>query len=159
MPSASVRKQRSTKKTASKRAQLEDKLDDLVSLLRTQAVPQPDRLTSFQPATPSSLSYSPQQDAAELPHTDVLTDQELVIFGQRHLPFFPLIFLPPSLSAKELTHEQPLVALAIKTICNKGRSYQAELSKELRRAIALRTMVDGEKSLELLLSVLMCMTW
>jgi len=151
MPTASVRKQRSTKKIAPKRAQLEDKLDDLVSLLRTQAVPQP--------ATPSSLSYSPQQDVAELPHSNVLTDQELVIFRQRHLPFFPLIFLPPGLSAEELTHDKPLVALAIKTICNKGRSYQAELSKELRRAIALRTMVDGEKSLELLLSVLMCMTW
>jgi hypothetical protein len=154
--SSSVRK-RSTKRTASKRTQqLEDKLDEVVSLLRTQGIPQ----AGFQTVTPRSLSLSPQEDAFDTPsYNHVLTDEELAVFRQQHLPLFPLVFLPASLSAMQITREKPLVALAIKTICNKRCSYQKELSKEVRQTMATRLLVNGEKSLDLLLSVLICMTW
>jgi hypothetical protein len=154
MTLSSMRK-RAKRTTTSKRAQLEDKLDDLVSLLRTQTAPGPDRSTSFQANTPRSLSFSPQESRPD----NSLTHQELTAFRQRHLPLFPMIYLPPSLSVQQLSLERPLVSLAIKTICNKGCSYQAELSKELRQTIAMKMMVEGEKSLDLLLSVLISTTW
>jgi hypothetical protein len=60
---------------------------------------------------------------------------------------------------EQLEYEKPLLSLAIKTISNKAYSLQDELSKKLRETMALKMMVDGEKSLDLLLSVLTCMTW
>lgn len=72
---------------------------------------------------------------------------------------YPLMYLPATITAAQLSAEKPLVALAFKTISNKGISYQAELSKQLRQTIATKMIVDGEKSLDLLQSILVVMTW
>jgi hypothetical protein len=154
-------RKRSTKKTtASKRTQLEDKLDDLVSLLRTQhAAPQHDRSTEQQIITPRSLDDSPQQSEFEASCDDNLTSQEFAKLRHLHLSHFPFIYLPSSLSAEQLHMEKPLLSLAFKTICNKAGFQQAKLSKTLRKTIALKLLVDGEKSLDLLLSILACMAW
>ena len=154
-------RKRSVKQTkVSKRAQLEDKLDDLVTLLRTQQVIPPHESPVVQQTiTPSSLSFSPQQTGPTLPCDSSLTDHDLAEFRELHLPCFPLVYLPPSLSAKQLLQEKPMLALAIKTISNKAGMQQVELSERLRSRLALKLMVDGEKSLDILLSMLVCMAW
>jgi hypothetical protein len=130
----------------SKRARLEDKLDDLVSLLRTQqtAVP-PERTT--------------EQTISDTSFDECLTDEELADCRQLHLNYFPFLNLPSSLTAEQLLVEKPLLSLALKTICTKAYTKQDELSKKLRGEIAHRLMVDGEKSLDLLVSLLTCMAW
>jgi hypothetical protein len=154
-----MRKKSAKNPAASKRSQLEGKLDDLVSILRTQhATPQQD-FTQFQAITPRSLDFTPQSDVMEAMRDQSLTEEELTKFRSLHLPHFPLIHLPPNLSVQQLEYEKPLLSLAIKTISNKAYSSQDELSRKLRQMIALKMMVDGEKSLDLLLSVLTCMTW
>ena len=109
------------------------------------------------------MSRSPdlvtQQDGKGSVCDQLITEEELMEFRWLHLPHFPLIYLPPNLSAEQLNHDKPLLSLAIKTICNKAYSLQAQLSMKLRERISLKMMVDGEKSLDLLLSVLTCMTW
>ena len=154
-----MRKKSAKNSAASKRSQLEDKLDDLVSVLRTQrANPQQDSVV-HQSVTAGSLQFIPQPDDTETICDQSLTEEELTKFCWLHLPHFPLIFLPPDLSATQMEHEKPLLSLAIKTICNKAYSSQAKLSKKLRETIAMKMMVDGEKSLDLLLSILTCMSW
>jgi hypothetical protein len=140
---------------------LEDKLDDLVSILRTRHVTPQQNTTPFQAVTPRSLDFTPQPHDFEAvrDRDQHLTEEELGKFCCLHLPHFPLIHLPPNLSARQLEYEKPLLSLAIKTISNKAYSSQTVLSKNLREKIALKMMVDGEKSLDLLLSVLTCMTW
>jgi hypothetical protein len=155
-----VRKRSAKRTTASKRAQLEDKLDDLVSLLRTQqATPSHNQSTDQQTTTPCSLDYSPQQPVSEAPHDDVLTDEDLSKIRQHHLPYFPFIYLPPDLTATQLVHTKPLLALAFKTISNKAYARQAKLSKSVRSKIAIQLIVDAEKSMDLLLGLLACMAW
>jgi hypothetical protein len=155
-----VRKRSAKRSTASKRAQLEDKLDDLVTLLRTQQAKSPnDRNTEQQTVTPCSLNYSPQQANFEPSVHDTLTEHELAKFRQLHLPYLPFIHLPLTLSSEQLQREKPLLAFAIKTTCNKMYSQQARMSKMMRGAIAERLMVDGEKSIDLLLTLLTCMAW
>jgi hypothetical protein len=160
-----MRKKSSKKTPTSKRTQLEDKLDDLVNLLRTQhatsnqATPQRDRSTGSQVYTPCSLDCSPQQSGADTPFNDQLTDEELIEYRQQHVKPFPLIYIPPSLSAEQLAAEKPIFSLALKTICNKALSRQVILSKKLRETFATKMIVDGEKSLDLLLSILVCMAW
>jgi hypothetical protein len=136
-----------------------------VNILRTQhatsnqATPQCDRSTNSQVYTPCSVDFSPQQSGADTPFDDQLTDEELAEYRQQHVKPFPLIHIPPSLSAEQLVAEKPILSLALKTICNKALSRQVILSKKLRETIATNMMVDGEKSLDLLLSILACMAW
>lgn len=143
----------------SKRARLEDKLDDLMSILRTQnATPQQDS-EGLEAATPHSSDSVVQPARRGAMYGQSITEDELAEFRRLHLPHFPLVHVPADLSAEQLNHERPLLSLAIKTICKKAYSAQAQLSKKLRETIALKMMVNGEKSLDLLLSVLTCMTW
>jgi hypothetical protein len=144
----------------SKRAKLEDKLDDLVTLLRTQqGPPSQDHLANQQIVTPSSLDYSPEQSGCETPCNISLTDRDLANFREVHLAYFPLLCLPAALSAEELSQEKPMLALAIKTISNKAGFQQAQLSESLRSQVARRLFVDGEKSLDILISMLVGMAW
>lgn len=157
-PAASVRK-RTKRNTASKRAQLEDKLDDLVSLLRTQQTAQTqDRTTEQQTVTPCSLDYSPQI-GSDAPCDNNLTDRELQKFQDYHMSYFPFFFLPAGTTAEDLRHEKPFLYSAIQVVCNKAYAKQSELSKALRSAIAVQLMVDGERTNDLLLALLACVTW
>jgi hypothetical protein len=155
-----VRKRSAKRTNVSKRAQLEDKLDDLVSLLRTQQTVLPhDRTTDQQIITPSSLGYSPQQSIIDASLDDRLTDEELAKLRQLHLSYLPFLNLQSDLSVEQLLAEKPLLSLALKTISTKAYSKQSELSKRLRGTIAQQMMVDGEKSLDLLVTLLTCMAW
>jgi hypothetical protein len=153
IPSAPMRKG-NVKRAASKRSQLEDKLEDLVSLLRTQHTAQ-----QHDSLTPRLSDYSPQQNDAETPDGNTLSDDELAKFRQIHLPYFPLIHLPPSLSATQLQLEKPLLSSAIHVISNKAHSRQQKLARILRETVSSRLLVDGEKSIDLLLTVEVCVAW
>jgi hypothetical protein len=109
--------------------------------------------------TPSSLDFSPPQTSPETWSECDLTDHDVAVFRELHLPYFPLLYLPPTLYAKQLSEEKPMLALAIKTISNKAGGQQLELSQKLRSQIATKLFVDGEKSLDILLSMLVCMAW
>lgn len=52
-----------------------------------------------------------------------------------------------------------MLALAIETVMNKASAQQVQLSERLRTKMAMKLFVDGEKSLDLLLSLLVCMAW
>jgi hypothetical protein len=131
-----------------------------VFLLRTQhTAPQQEQSADHQIVTPRSLSESPQHPVAELASDDRLSDLELTKIRQLHLPHFPFVYLSPDISAEQLFMGKPLLSLAFKTISNKAASQQVELSKKLRTMIAMKIMVDGEKSIDLLLAILACMAW
>lgn len=155
-PSTSVRKRPSKPNNAAlKRSQLEDKLDDLVSILRTQnSVPVNPYII-----TPASSNPSPQGPTIE-PTFDInLTAQNLSDFREHHLPYFPFIYLPPETTPADLQLVKPVLCLAIHTICTKAASKQTVLSRHLRETLASKILANGERSLDLLMSVVVCMTW
>ncbi|KAH5067517.1 hypothetical protein HBI25_198180 [Parastagonospora nodorum] len=160
VPSATLRRRSAKQAKVSKRNQLEDKLDDLVTLIRTQQVAQAsERSVDQQVITPSSLDFSPQQTGYTTPCDGGLTESDLHAFREFHLPYFPMIYLPPSMSARELQREKPMLALAIEIVMNKASKQQVQLSERFRTKMAMKLFVDGEKSLDLLLSLLVCMAW
>lgn len=75
------------------------------------------------------------------------------------MSYFPFFFLPPDITADQLRHEKPLLTSAIQVVRNKAFAQQSELSKTLRSTIAYQIMVDGERNIDLLLSLLACVTW
>lgn len=144
---------------AAKRVQLEDKLDDLVSLLRTHTATS--SVTSSGGTTlltPRSLVVSPQA-LTEPMFQSVLTEQHLDYFREHHLQYFPFMLLPGSVTADALHQEKPILSLTIRTICTKAISMQSKLSKQVREALAEKILVNGERNFDLLLSCIVCTAW
>jgi hypothetical protein len=150
--SSSVRK-RGTKSTSSaKRSLLEDRLEEVVSLLQTQQA-------ASTTASPNNGSIptpiSPDNEVA----SEELTDLDLLKFRDEHLKDLPFLLLPQGMNANQFRAEKPILSLAIHTICTKAISRQVRLSKQLRETLALKIIANGERSLDLLLSTIVCLAW
>ncbi|KAM0160155.1 hypothetical protein ACHAQE_004770 [Botrytis cinerea] len=73
---------------------------------------------------------------------------------------FPFVLLPPRSSLESLRHERPILLLAI--LANTSQSnipVQHLLETELRETIASRTIMHGEKSIDLLQGILLYLAW
>ena len=154
-----MRKRGSKTISASKRSKLEDKLDEVVSLLRTQRTAAP-TITLDEPFTPTPESSIPTSIAVD--NYDVserLSDQQFVDFRDNHLPCFPFMYLPENATADYLQLHYPILSLAIRVVCTKAITRQSPLSKQLRETLASRIVVYGERSMDLLLSVIISIAW
>lgn len=88
-----------------------------------------------------------------------LTEQELVTFRERHMPDFPLVNIPSDYTAAELQIEKPTAALAVKALTTKEAAKQIVLGKRLREVLTQKILIDGERSLPLLVSLLISIAW
>ncbi|UPX20869.1 uncharacterized protein EKO05_0011083 [Ascochyta rabiei] len=157
-PSTTVRTRGSRRTPASKNSALEEKLDDIVSLLRSRANSNHGRTAETLP-TPVSSELSPSDDALEDARHLHLTEEELLVFREHHLPCFPLMNVPADVTAAEVQREKPILSLAIKTLTTKVAVKQVALGRNLRELLTQKIMVDGERSLRLLLSLLISIVW
>ena len=157
LPSTSFRKR--TGRNPSKRTQLEDKLDDLVTLLRTQqqtgSGPSTTSPDSPSLLTPRSITNAPLEDSA----LDYRLKAPHLLEFRKHLAFFPFLDLPDITSLEQFQLERPYLSQAMHTLCTKGLSQQAPLAARLRATLATRIMAEGERSLDLLHSVIVCIAW
>lgn len=187
-PATFVRKRVAKRSAASSRkSQLEEKLENLVTLLQAQNAPQaagtqaaqPQYQTSQQPTSDlgsrSQKTFSTTSEARAPPtpvtsgsasHGSPLPDeaksqaeQDLLIFRTRYLGFFPCVHIPPGTTAEQLQRERPLLYKAIRVASTGSRACQKKLGLEVREEIALRAVANGERNLELLLALLVCMSW
>lgn len=154
-----MRQKKVSNTSSAKRLQLEDKLDDLVSLLRTHTAPS--AATSSGDSTlltPPSLNVSPQTFSGVVAES-VLTEHQLHYFREHHLKYFPFMLLPHNITADHLQQEKPVLSLTIRTICTKAVSQQTKLSKLCRETLAEKVFVNGERSLDLLQGCIVCTAW
>src|SRR6202034_3300957 len=109
LTSASTRRRSINKSPISRTARLEQKVDGLVSLLRSQATVISDTpLLPTQPIqvgiqTPqSTINVSPSQisdDVSDRTIPNTLTEEHLAKFRQSFFPFFPFVYIPATMSA------------------------------------------------------------
>ncbi|KAI5462859.1 hypothetical protein BGZ63DRAFT_379866 [Mariannaea sp. PMI_226] len=220
-PSAVVRKRLSRRPAANKTARLEEKLDSLVTLLKTQAVAsssnsqqqqqQPPNLTDsphaqgqdqtetgYQPSltslekrpvsvpittlnanvpvppqrlsaasatpsistTPSSSHFSCDIYPLDPPLSQNLQEDEyLRTFQSHHLKFLPFLYIPPGTTAAHLQRERPFAWLNIRALCCKSASETKQLNRKIREILAQSLLVDLERSLDLLLGLLIYLAW
>jgi hypothetical protein len=154
-----VRKRGARRTAVSKNSVLEDKLDDIVSLLRNRNPSSQHRQSVETIPTPGSSEFSPDNAFFEGIEDLDLTDRELLDFRERRLPYFPLMHLSSDVMAAELQREKPTLCLAIRGLTTKAASKQAVLSKKLREVLTRKILVDGVRSVDLLLSLLACIAW
>lgn len=147
--------------STSKRSHLEDKIEDLVDLLRTQQASSSLQVgtSTGSMLTPISSYQSPRYWGENTMEDFFLTEDELAYFRGYHLKHFPFIFLPTASTAEQLQSTRPMFCLAIKTICNKAHSVQSRLSQKCREQLAHRLLVEGEKDFDILLGITTCMVW
>ncbi|KAI2866845.1 hypothetical protein CBS147343_163 [Aspergillus niger] len=184
-PSPPMRKRRVVAKASAKDVQkLEEKLDGLYSILQGQTgllngpmqpaqeplipAPHTDETVSLpipltqdlsgttcSPAAPSleqprATSYEPNDDDAEL---------YLARFRSDFIGHLPFLDIPVSQSAHQMRQESPLLWLAIMTVASTRTTQQKAMSRQMRETFGREAFVEGSRSIDFLLSVLVYATW
>ncbi|KAK0709299.1 hypothetical protein B0T26DRAFT_678741 [Lasiosphaeria miniovina] len=208
-PSVPVRGRDSGKRQhISRTAQLQGKLEDLVTLLRSQALPispvvpsdtssasashADDNSPVFTPAASTSQSTSSRPETTPdgslagsgfepTPHRPVLhlpgspihpsvpswphqpTDEEaeenLDKFRNTMLISMPIVYLPPSMTAKQLREQYPFLWFNIMTITCKGAARQFAMSDAILAFVAQKMVIEFDRDMDLLLGLLIYMGW
>lgn len=130
-----------------------------MSLLRSQrtatsAVPSDD---TFGLTPDSSIGVSRGVDSPAV--EEHLTDAHLVEFRKNYLGHIPFMHLPEHTTPEDLEADKPLLCLAIRTACTKAITRQMCMSSQLRHMLASNILVHGERSMDLLFSLIMCIGW
>ncbi|KAH8664342.1 hypothetical protein BX600DRAFT_550399 [Xylariales sp. PMI_506] len=204
-----------TSARSSRRSKLEDKLDDLVTLLQSQnaQIPGPSSVTSnadegeaaherqhpwvpmvipnrskdastvsivgqpgYQNSIESSQSLSNQNalTPASIPDSrsvsvsgssggDLISPEEaeeiLSTFRTEHLRLFPFIYIPPDMSAVQFQIKYPILWLVVRGICNRTMEGQSSFGLQAREIISRQVLVDGERNLDILYSIIAFVGW
>jgi hypothetical protein len=198
---------------------LEDKLDDLVSLLRDQHTARPHapaaqlaiRPAIAQGATVTDTEETPRDPEArarhemcflnssgnpkpancftDLPGLSMMTPaasgpgstptgsdyrwttplvydlfpseaQSLLDFFQTyHLKSFPFFYFAPGTLATDVQHTYPMLWSVMQATCTKSPVRQAVLGIRYKEMLATKVIVEGERSLDLLLSMFVYAAW
>jgi hypothetical protein len=133
-------------------------LDDIVSILRATAAADPAGSSTPAIASLTCLKDRPGPYTSESSEHQ-LQERDLVTFRERYLQFFPLLELPREMTAVQLQQDKPMLCLAIQVLSAKGHAEQVLLSKDLRETLARKIAAEGERSMDLLQSVLVCVAW
>lgn len=101
--------------------------------------------TNLSSALPSSIESDFDEHEANL---------LLAIFRDEMCPNFPFIVVHESTSAQDIRRERPFLYLTILAVTTRKTAKQLELGDLVMKELAERMMVNGERSLDLLLGVL-----
>ena len=73
---------------------------------------------------------------------------------------FPFVLISPDIAAEDLARKKPMLFLAIcMTACGKIRLLQSTLEQRYRQELALKSVVNGHRSLDCLQSILVYLAW
>lgn len=111
---------------------------------------------------PSSTSRSTHSFSSIQPQFNLDSATSLLAsFVEGMLPYFPVLALPPDASVPSLAKEKPFVLLAILAAASSVRSLQGHslYDEEFRKVLGLKFVSGGERSLELLVGVLIYCAW
>ncbi|KAH7117077.1 hypothetical protein B0J11DRAFT_108797 [Dendryphion nanum] len=193
IPGEQIRKRAGRK--PSKRAQLEDRLDNLVTLLQAQqsakesGAPvtiqsaQAHPWSSLPSNTPvaSSVSLTVNQpvehpvltpaastrthsNASPAPSAHIFPLDEslgrcLHTFRSVQLKCFPCVLIPVTMTVSEMERRFPFLWLNIRTICAQSTPVQMDLALQTREIFSRQVLIEGERNVDLLLGVLMQISW
>ncbi|KAI9745103.1 MAG: hypothetical protein M1818_001381 [Claussenomyces sp. TS43310] len=171
MQNPAVRKSKPSRST--RVAQLESKLDNLVSLVQSSQLVSEDEKRDSPASTaassstqaPSSASHpSSQTDSGtsisqagpahyDLPQRD--PDSLLTVFREELADQFPFVIIPPAVTAHDLGQSKPILLKTILMVTSfHDKTSQVAMAHEIMEYYSLHILLKAEKSLELLQSLL-----
>lgn len=113
-------------------------------------------------STPSTTSQSTHGFSSIQPQFNLDSATSLLeSFREGMLPWYPALILPPDASVSSLARERPFVLLAILAATCSSRSLQGHnlYDEEFRKVLGLKFVSGGERSLELLVGLLIYIAW
>ncbi|PSS03208.1 hypothetical protein BD289DRAFT_359345 [Coniella lustricola] len=113
-------------------------------------------------STPSAASQSMHGLSSIQPQFNLESATSLLeIFRNGMLPWFPVLILEPDASVSSLARERPFVLLAILSAASASRSLQGHnlYDEEFRKVLGLKFVSGSERSLELLVGLLIYTAW
>jgi hypothetical protein len=141
-----------------------------VSLLQAQNAPTASATPNVEsrpaPSTthPEPLPYTeepsvptPQSDDGFPQHRSA--DRILSTFRTRYLAFYPFLHLPTETTAEQFQRERPFTWKAICVVCEVPRASQNEMGSRFVEEISSHVVAKGERSLDLLASLLVSTIW
>lgn len=187
-PSTTVRKS-GTSKRRSKKSQIEEKLDGLVSLLQSQ---NPGRLPEESGGVTPLISVASernglhQDSASRSGHTSSIhlpstsphaspgsvneryeiqelssssAERRLQRFRTQHLTLFPMLRISEHETAQSFRLQRPFLWLNICAVCAGSVAEQCALGDKAREILAKRVVVDCDRDLDLLEGLLVYLNW
>lgn len=171
-----MRKRRVVAKASAKDVQkLEEKLDGLYNILQGQAgllngpmqpaqehvipAPHTDEAVSLSASLPQSLSGAICSPVASCEPNDNDAEVYLARFRADFIGHLPFIDIPDSQTSHQLHQESPLLWLAVMTVASTRTTQQKAMSRQMREIFGREAFVEGTRSIDFLLAVLVYATW
>lgn len=117
---------------------------------------------TFSASTPSTSSRSVHGLSSIQPQFNLDSATSLLdSFRNGMLPYFPVIILPAGATVPSLAKNKPFVLLAILAAASGGRSMQGHslYDEEFRKVLGVKFVSGGERSLELLVGLIIYCAW
>ncbi len=110
------------------------------------------------------FDHKPGPDPSSIPScpyfpTPQEAEENLIIFRTNMLYFYPFMYIPPHKTAGELREEMPFLWFSINTVACKSVSQQQAMSASIRKHLAEKIIIECEKSMDLLLGLLVYIGW
>lgn len=86
-------------------------------------------------------------------------EEALVDFRSNYVRWFPFVYIPSSMTAEQLRNERPFLWLNIVLITSHSPGQYQRMGDIVRRELAEAMVMDSEKSLDLLLGMLVFLGW
>ncbi|KAF7940983.1 hypothetical protein EAE99_000620 [Botrytis elliptica] len=111
-------------------------------------------------STPPNLSYGGLNDVISRCIISTKQAEEALKEFASRASAFPFVLLPLQASLESLRHERPILLLGILASTSQNNiPLQHLLESELRETISSRTIMHGEKSIDLLQGILLYLAW
>ncbi|RAL15186.1 Zn(II)2Cys6 transcription factor [Aspergillus homomorphus CBS 101889] len=174
IPSPTVRQRRPR---ASRAARLEQKLDGLVSLLQTggrglvdtgrtedaRMVSADASVSSQQPSSHDTMVPTSSSDPYALPQEIEIPPGEaeayVELFRTRYLNLLPIMHIGHDITAQKLRQQRPFLWLCIMAVSCIDGTQQNVLGRAVREIAAREVVVEGRRTLDLLLGLLCLIAW
>ncbi len=85
--------------------------------------------------------------------------ESLMTFRKFMLIFLPFVYLPSTMTSERLSEVNPFLWFCIMTITCKNPDRRLVMSDAVKKHLAQKMVIDHEKSLDLLLGLLVLMGW
>ncbi|KAJ5713761.1 uncharacterized protein N7483_010942 [Penicillium malachiteum] len=184
-PSPMVRK-RNGRSTASKTAQLEAKLDSIVSLLQTNGpssgLPldwelntpgskQPSPVNPHphsgcggtMPSPPSTVSTPNSNSIMNVCNTIIMpperAEQTIHEFRRRNLKVLPFLHIPPHVTSQQLRQDKPFLWLCIMAVSTPGYNQREKLFSKITELVFHEIFIEVAPSIDILQGIMTFISW
>ena len=109
----------------------------------------------------SSHTYSTPASSVDDALSETREELQGILDTYRNImcQFSPIVLISPDVTIDQMAAERPSLWLVIQMICTKKLARQLALGEEVNRVIAQKTMIEGERTFDMLCALIVHVNW